>query len=375
MAAGGVERTTLDVAGAIVAAGGRALVATKGGRMVRDLKAVGATVLEGPYDSKNPWTIYANAEVLADIVRREKVAIVHARSRAPAWSAKWAAARTGAKFVTTYAGIYNARSGLKRWYNSVMASGDIVIANSAFTARHIRETYPSGQKPIAVIPRGIDLSRFDLYGVPDAQIAAMRVKWNVPAGWKVALLPGRISRWKGALHFVEAMTHLRGQKILGVLVGDAQSRDRFLDEVLRTIEALGLKDIVRYAGHEDEMPVAYATADVVISASIEPEAFGRVAVEAQAMRRLVVATNIGAAQETVLPAESGWLVPPADPPAMAAAIAEAASLTEDEAQRMRDRGRSHVAKRFTVEAMCRQTLAVYAKLLGGNPEQTLRAAE
>jgi glycosyltransferase involved in cell wall biosynthesis len=364
MSAGGVERTALDVATALRAAGHEALVATKGGRMAKHLIAAGAEVIEGPFDTKNPMTIWRNAGILARIVRERNVAIVHARSRAPAWSAKWAAARTGAKFITTYAGIYNANTPPKRWYNSVMARGDIVIANSQFTARHIRQTYPHLRRPIAIIPRGIDFRNFDPEGLRPDLVAAARASWAVPDESKVVLMPGRLTRWKGSLVFVEAMARLQHLRAFGILAGDAQSRDGFEDEVKARIAKLGLTGQVRYVGHVEDMAAAYAAADVVVSASLEPEAFGRVAVEAQAMRRLIVATDLGAARETVLPDQSGWLVPPEDSHAMAEAIAEALTLDPFAAEAMRDRGRAHVMRRFNVETMCRHTLQVYAKVLG-----------
>jgi glycosyltransferase involved in cell wall biosynthesis len=364
MSAGGVERTTIDVAGALRAAGHTALVATKGGRMANTLRSTGAEIIEGPYDSKNPVTIWRNAATLARIIRERNVAIIHARSRAPAWSAMWAARRTGAKFVTTYAGIYNAKSAVKRWYNSVMASGDIVIANSQFTARHIREAYPHLRRPIAIVPRGIDLRNFDPNAVRPDAVAALRTSWAVPEGRKVVLMPGRLTRWKGSLVFVEAMARLKHLGVTGILAGDAQSRDSFEEEVLAAIAKHGLMGQVRYVGHLDDMAAGYAAADLVVSASLEPEAFGRVAVEAQAMRRLIVATDLGAARETVLPDQAGWLVRPEDPAGMAHAIAEALNLDPFEAEAMRDRGRAHVMRRFNVDTMCRHTLQVYAKVLG-----------
>jgi glycosyltransferase involved in cell wall biosynthesis len=373
MNTGGVERATIDVARAIVANGARALVATHGGRMEGELKKAGAEIIHGPFQSKNPLTVWRNAGRLAQIIRENNVSIVHAQSRAPAWSAKWAARRTGAKFVTTYAGIHSGKTPPKRWYNSIMAQGDIVIANSHFTARHIRETYPGLRRPIAVIPRGIDLRKFDPQTISPETISALRAKWLAPEDKKLVLMPGRLTRWKGSLVFVEAMARLKHLGVFGILAGDAQSRDSFEEEVLERITQLGLSGQVRYVGHLDEMAAGYAAADVVVSASTEPEAFGRIAVEAQAMRRLIVATDLGAARETVLPEQAGWLVPPDDPGAMAAAIADALSLDPFEAEAMRDRGRAHVLRKYDVTAMCRQTLRVYAKLLGERP--LARAAE
>jgi glycosyltransferase involved in cell wall biosynthesis len=361
---GGVERATLDVARAIVENGARAIVATKGGRMEGQLRATGAEMLQGPYQSKNPLTMWRNAARLAEVIKREKVAIIHAQSRAPAWSAMWAARRTGIKFVTTYAGIHSGKSAIKRWYNSIMAAADIVIANSAYTARHIRDTYPHLRRPIAVIPRGIDLTNFNPETVKPETVAALRARWLVPEGKPIVMMPGRLTRWKGPLTFIEAMALIKDLGAFGILAGDAQSRDGFEDEVLAHISRMGLLGQMRYVGHVNDMPAAYAAADVVVSASLQPEAFGRIAVEAQAMRRLIVATELGAARETVLPDVAGWLIPPESPQSMADAIATALTLEPAEAEAMRDRGRAHVLRKFDVTVMCRQTLQVYAKVLG-----------
>jgi glycosyltransferase involved in cell wall biosynthesis len=373
--AGGVERTTLDIAAAIVAAGGRSFVATQGGRLAEELEPSGSHLIEGPYASKNPVTIWNNAGRLAKIIRAEKIGIVHARSRAPAWSARIAAQRTGAKFLTTYAGIYNARSSMKRWYNSVMAKGDLVIANSAFTAQHIRDTYKNLRRPIAVIPRGIDLTKFDPKAVDPARVQALRREWGVPQSARIVLLPGRLTRWKGALSFIDAMSFIQHPNIFAVIAGDAQDRSEFEDEVIGRIAKHGLSERLRYVGHVSDMAAAYAAADIVVSASLEPEAFGRVAVEGQAMRKLVVATDLGAAKETVLPGETGWLVRAGDAPALALGIVEALEIAPQSAAEIGAKARAHVMKRFDVHAMCAATLGVYRKVLAGNSAQAMAPGE
>ncbi|HAH09293.1 MAG TPA: glycosyl transferase [Alphaproteobacteria bacterium] len=356
-----------------MADGGQALIASQGGRMTHELDGTAVQFFQGPYDSKNPMTLWANAGRLADIIRKHRVQIIHARSRAPAWSAYWAAKRTGIRFVTTYAGIYNADLPFKRHYNAIMASGDIVIANSAYTARHIRETYKDLRRPIAVIPRGIDLAKFNPARVQPSHVAAMLARWAVPEGARVVLMPGRLTRWKGGLSFVEAMAQLKDRSVYGILAGDSQEREDFEDEVIARVKELGLAGRVRYVGQVDDMPTAFAASDVVVSASIEPEAFGRVAVEAQAMGRLVVATNIGGSTETIIPGRTGWLVPPSSPPEMAAAIGQALSLDAAQALGVTTAARAHVAAKYDVAVMCRSTLRVYAKLLARDEDLALSA--
>jgi len=367
--AGGAERTTVDIARAIVAAGGTALVASAGGRLEPELAATGAEMIRLPLASKNPLTLWANAAALARIIRERNVAIVHARSRAPAWSALLAARRTGVRFVTTYHGIYNARSAFKRWYNGVMAQGDAVIANSAFTARHLVAVHGTDPARVTVIPRGTDLARFDPAAVPPERVAAMRASWGLTGGAPVILLPGRLTRWKGQAVAITALAGVPGAVL--VLAGDAQGREGYVAELDALAQRLGLGGRVVRPGHVADMPAALAAADVVVSASTEPEAFGRVAVEAQAMARPVVATAIGATEETVRDGVTGHLVPPGDAEALAATLRELLARDPVALAAMGAAGRAHVLARFTVAAMASATLGVYQRLLAARPVAAL----
>lgn len=364
---GGAERTTIDVARALARAGMVPLVATKGGRMLAELDEAGAKWLPAPVHSKAPHTLIANVFRLRDIIRRRNVSIVHARSRAPAWSALLAARMTGVPFVTTYHGIYNAKSGLKRFYNSVMARGDVVIANSAWTAAHIGREYPHRRNRIVVIPRGVNLSRFDPAHISATRVEAVRQHWRVRPDDLVVLLPGRLTRWKGQTVLIDAFAALkRGGEypsVKAVLVGDAQGRDLYEAELREQIVKNGLMDIVRIAGHESDMPAAYSASDIVVSASTDPEAFGRVAAEAGAMERVVIATDHGGAREIILPGVSGLLVPPGDSAALADALKSLIDGGPELRARMGREARLHVARRFTVEQMCADTLGVYRDVL------------
>ncbi|OJU12259.1 MAG: glycosyl transferase, partial [Caulobacterales bacterium 68-7] len=310
---GGAEQTTLDVAHAVIAAGGRALVAARGGRMVARLEADGGRLAQMPVQSKNPLVMLGNAARLTDLIRKEGVDLVHARSRAPAFSALWAAQAAKVPFIATYHGVYNAKSGLKRWYNAVMTRGDLVIANSEFTRDHVIAEHGIAPEKVVAIPRGIDLRRFEPGMVAPARVEALRTAWNVdPSERRMkVLLAGRLTRWKGQALLIEAAARLQieglGDKILFLLAGDDQGRTEYRAELEAAIRAAGLQDTVRLVGHCDDMPAAYLLADLAVAPSLEPEAFGRTAVEPQVMGRPVIAAAHGATRETVVPGETGWL--------------------------------------------------------------------
>jgi glycosyltransferase involved in cell wall biosynthesis len=290
LVSGGVERGTVEVAGALVAAGWKAYVASAGGPMQHELAKVGAGHLQLPLASKNPLVIRRNARALAHMIADFDIDIVHARSRAPAWSAWSAAQATGRHFVTTFHNAYDRGLPLKQRYNSVMAKGDRVIAISEFVAEHAADIYGIGADRLRLVPRGVDLSIFD-----PARIGALRMinlarDWRLPDGAPVVMLPGRLTRWKGALDFIAAIAGLGRSDICCLLVGAVQRRG-FRREIEGAIERHGLAGQFRIVEDCRDMPAAYMLTDVVVSASTEPEGFGRIIVEAQAMGRPVVATD------------------------------------------------------------------------------------
>jgi glycosyltransferase involved in cell wall biosynthesis len=371
---GGAERTAVDVAAALVAAGHRAIVASEGGRMVAELEAAGAEHLAFPAATKNPLAMAVNIGRLAAIVRREGVDLLHARSRAPAWVALAAARRTGVPFVTTYHGAYRAGSWPKALYNSVMARGDAVIANSAWTAGEIAARYPFAAPRIVTIARGSDLSAFAPEAVSPERRAVVAAQFGLATGddRPVILHLARLTGWKGQRVLIEAAAHLAtaGRDVVTLLAGDAQGRDGYVDDLRRRIAAAGLGERVRLVGHCDDVPAALALATVAVVPSTEPEAFGRAAVEAQAAGVPVVASDHGAAAETVLappttqPARrTGWRVPPGDATALADAVVVALALAPAERQALAARGRAHVAGAYGVATMTAATLAVYERVL------------
>ncbi len=347
--AGGVERTVLETVEALVRAGHGAHVLSVGGRLVPELEAMGGVHHTANIGSKNilsvPWRIAGVRRLIAE----HNIDIVHARSRAPAWPAMLAARAEIVPFITTYHGIYNAKSAIKRAYNSVMSKGDVVIANSNFTAGHIHKEHGTDPKRITVIPRGVDMSAFDPQQISQQDIQTQRAAWGVKPTDTVVVLPGRLTRWKGQTVAIEAL-RLAGDSYRLILVGDAQGRDDYVQELRAQSNGLN----VVFAGHRTDMDLIYAAADIIICPSTDPEAFGRTAAEAQAMNRPVIASDHGGAVEVVLDAVTGWRVPPGDAPALAKALKRVQALTG--VANARDR----IAKDYSKTALQTALLDVYA---------------
>jgi glycosyltransferase involved in cell wall biosynthesis len=373
--AGGAELSTVEIAEAIVQAGGVAIVLAEPGRLSARLQAAGARAMAFPAATKNPARMLANARAMVRMVTEHGVDLIHARSRAPAWSALIAARRTGVPFVTTYHGAYGETNALKRAYNSVMARGDVVIANSRYTADLIASRYATPPERMAIIHRGVDGAVFDPQRITPERIARLHESWGTTAAQRIVLHAARLTRWKGQAVLIDALAKvnalLEARDAVLVLAGDPQGREDYRRELQAQIEQQGLAGRVRLPGHVEDIAAAYLAAHVTVVASIEPEAFGRSAIEAAALACPVIATDIGAPPETVLaqPAVAkeqitGWLVPPDDPGALAGAVADALALAPTERAAMGERARRHVLGNFTTEAMQGRTLAVYDRLLG-----------
>lgn len=363
LATGGAERGAIDVAIALKEAGGRPLVASEGGPMVRELDRAGIPHLTLPLATKNPLRIRRNARTLEVLIRSHGVDIVHARSRAPAWSAHLAARAAGVPFMTTFHAPYNFSNRLKRWYNSVMARGDRVIAISAFIRDHILANYAVDPAAIRVIHRGIDTEVFAPDAVAPARMIQLARQWRLPDDRPVILLPGRLTRWKGQSVLIDALARLDRRDVCCLLVGSDQGRTGYRQELEQQIRERGLDGVVFMTDHCADMAAAYLLSTVVVSASQEPEAFGRVIVEAQAMGKPVIVTGIGAWRETVCDGETAWVVPPADPDALAQALAQALAMSEADRAALGAHARAFVADRYTKDRMCADTLAVYAELM------------
>jgi len=360
---GGVERGTIDIAKALIAEGFQAIVVSSGGPMQRELDRVGAKHITLNAKSKNLFRMRKNAKLLAQIIRDEGVDIIHARSRAPAWSAYWASKRTGIPFVTTFHATYNISGPLKRFYNSVMTRGDRVIAISYTIKAHMLKEYPVEESRIQVIHRGTDLDLYNPENVSPERIISLSEKWRLPDGVPVVMLPGRLARWKGQLLLLQALAALKSQKIRCLLVGSAQGRNAYVRQIEETAERLGISDRVHVVGDCKDVPAALKLADVVISASTDPEGFGRVAVEGQAMGRPVVAPNHGAAPEQITPGETGWLFKPGDAEDLARCIEEALSLSESQRERLYHACITNARMHFGKQQMTDKTLDIYREVL------------
>jgi len=358
---GGVERGTIEVAQALVAAGWKAVVASAGGPMVRELERAGAIHVELPLASKNPLVMRRNVERLTELIRREQVDIVHARSRAPAWSAWAATRRTRRHFVTTFHNAYGTQSWLKQRYNGVMARGERVIAISRFVAEHAAAVYGVPPERLRIIERGVDFSRFDPERVSAERVIQLAREWRLPDGLPVVMLPGRLTRWKGHAVLIDAIARLGRHGLRCVFVG--AGNERYRRQLVDAIARRSLDEVFQIAEDCRDMPAAYKLADVVVSASTRPEGFGRVIAEAQAMGRPVIATDHGGAREILREDETGWLVPPGDAQALAEAIGRALDLPQSKRLTLAERAMAHMRAHFTTKAMTDRTLAVYEEVL------------
>ncbi len=381
---GGAELSAVEIGEAVYRAGGRSIIATEGGRLEASAKAQGSEIRRLPVATKNPVVMWRNVARLVALCRNENVKLVHARSRAPAWSGLWAARRISLPFVTTYHGAYNEKGAAKRFYNSVMARGDRVIANSEFTADLIRQRYETSAEKIRVIHRGVDRS-FDLARVSRERVQAVRSRWGVEPDATVILQAARLTGWKGQQVLIDAAARLQtdglNRTVIFVIAGDAQNRTSYVERLEQQILDLGLSGTVRLVGHESDMAAAYAASYAVVIASTEPEAFGRVGAEAQALGRPVIATRLGAPQETVRAVPefdaseiTGWLVAPGRADELADALKSVLELDETHYLDLSKRAVANAHTNFTLEQMKRLTLSVYDELLGLGLENSFKSA-
>ncbi|AIL65243.1 GT1 family glycosyltransferase [Rickettsiales bacterium Ac37b] len=360
---GGVERGTIEITEALIKNGYRAYVVSAGGPMISALYQMGATHIKMSLESKNPFVIYKNSKLLASIIKEYNIQIIHARSRAPAWSAYLAARRTGCNFITTFHGVYKITNFIKRAYNAIMTKGQYIIAVSNYIDDHIKRNYIVEEKNIKVIHRGVDLSYFDPNTINEHRIMQMAKKLNIQLDKPLILLPARITRWKGHLYLLQALRRLPANSFACIFVGSDKGHVSYRKEIKRTIAEYGLNHEVAIINNVLDMPALYMLADIVISASIEPEAFGRVVTEAQAMGRMVIATNLGGACETVLHGKTGWLVPHDDAEILYQTIEKVLKLAPREKDIISEAARNHIRDNFSVEMMCNKTINIYKKLL------------
>lgn len=364
--AGGVERGTIEITEAIAKAGWKALVASEGGPLIPNITHAGGEHITLPLASKSPLTIRRNAWRLQSIIKQRHVSLVHARSRAPAWSSLLACKALGLPFVTTFHGVYGLEGFMKKRYNSVMVQSDRVIAVSHYVFDHITREYGVDPTRIRLIHRGVDLKVFNPEKVIPDRLIALTKSWRLPedSAPPIIFCPGRITRIKGQNILIDALARLPHRNFLCIIAGNDEGHEDYREELEQQIRALNLEGYVRIADNTQYMNEAYTLSELVIIPSLQPESFGRTSVEAQAMGKLVIAGDHGGVRETILPNETGYLVPPGDPDSLAGAIDYALQRDEDTKRAMGEYAKHHVKKHFSADIMKRKTLDVYRELLG-----------
>ena len=367
---GGAEIGCYDLAHYLPENNCSSYIVTSGGALLKYINKKKVTVIRLPVHSKNPILIFINSLILIFVILFFNISIVHARSRAPAWSCLFATKITRRKFVTTFHGTYNFNSSIKKFYNSVMVRSDLLIAGSNFIFSHVNENYSkylNPKKKFLVIFRGINVDYFDPNKIKEREEKRIILQWNIQKDKKLILLPGRLTSWKGQEMFIEALNlvnqELKQEVFNAVILGDAQGRDVYKKKLLRLVEQYRLNKQVKFVDRCENMPLAYKISNLVVSSSIEPEAFGRVSVEAQSMEKLIIASNIGGSRETIINDKTGLLFEAGKPKSLSQKIIEALKLDDSTLKIMGNEGRKNVIKKFNIEKMCFSTYSEYKKLI------------
>ena len=367
---GGAETGCFDLAHYLHEHNCKSYIVTSGGPLLKYINKKKVKILRLPVQSKNPILILLNSILLTLIIFFLNVDIVHARSRAPAWSCLIATKLTRRKFVTTFHGTYNFKSDLKKWYNSVMVRSDLIIAGSNFIFSHIKENYSkylSNKKKFLVIFRGINTDYFNPKKIKESDKNLLKKKWNINDEKKIILLPGRLTEWKGQEMFIEAISLLKKNlselEFIAVILGSDQGRKIYKKKLIRLVEQHRLSGNVIFIDHLELMPIAYEISTVIVSSSIEPEAFGRVSVEAQSMEKPIVASNIGGSNETIINDKTGFLFKAGDSKNLSEKLKEVLNLSELTLNGIGAEGRKNIIAKFNVEKMCNTTYSEYKKLI------------
>lgn len=361
---GGVEVGTVEIATELQKRGIKNFVASKGGRMVYDLDKVKVKHLALPLKSKNPFVILSNAKKLEKFIKENGINIVHARSRAPAWSAYLAAKRAGVHFMTTFHGTYGLGPwGIKKAYNKVMTFGERMIAISNHIKQHVLKNYKISEDKITLIHRCADIERFSPEAVTQERMINKIKEYNIAEDKPVLLLPGRVTRWKGQHLLIEALHLMKHKNYYCIITGDAQGRQKYLDYLEKLTVKYKLKNRVGFFGRYSDVPALMMVSNVILSTAIEPEAFGRISVEGQAMGKIVVASNIGGSLDTIKDGVTGKLYQYDNPQALADALDWALSLSDAEKAAIGKAGIKNVKENFTKEIMCDKTIKVYKELV------------
>ena len=367
---GGAETGCYDLAHYLHEQDCKSYIVTSGGELIKYIDKKKVKLIKLPVQSKNPLLILINSVALTLLILFLNISIVHARSRAPAWSCYIATKITRRKFVTTFHGTYNFKNSIKKFYNSIMVKSDLLIAGSNFIFSHISENYQkflNSKKKFLVIFRGINTEYFDSDTIKKKDIDKLKATWKIEDNKKIILLPGRLTAWKGQEMFIEAINFFKQSNpeldFVAVILGDDQGRTVFRKKLERLVEQFNLTQNIKFVDNCNVMPVAYYISDVIVSSSIEPEAFGRVSVEAQAMKKPIIASNIGGSKETVIDNKTGLLFESGNPKSLCDKLNEIIKLDTLTLDLMGREGRKNVINRFNIEKMCLNTYSEYKKLV------------
>ena len=367
---GGAETGCYDIAHYLPENNCESFIATSGGELLKFVDRKKVKIYRLPVQSKNPIIILINAFILVGIILFNNISLVHARSRAPAWSCFLATKITRRKFVTTFHGTYKFNNNIKKIYNSIMARADLIIAGSNFIFSHIKQNYSKyldGKKKLMVIFRGINVDYFDPTTKIDIDEKKLLKKWDIEKDKKIILLPGRLTSWKGQEVFIEAINlvniELGYEAFYAVILGSDQGRDLYKKKLVRLSEQYRLSKQIRFIDHCKDMALAYKVSDIVVSASTEPEAFGRVAVEAQSMEKPIIASDIGGSKETIVNEKTGFLYQAGDAKSLSNKILKILYMDETLLKSIGAQGRKNIVQKFNVEKMCFSTYSEYKRLL------------
>ena len=367
---GGAETGCFDIAHYLPENGSESFIVTSGGELIKFINKEKVKLIKLPVHSKNPLIILFNTIALIFIIIFNNISIVHARSRAPAWSCFFATKVTRRKFVTTFHGTYNFKSKLKKFYNSVMVRSNLIIAGSNFIFSHIKENYSDYlnlKNKLLVIFRGINVDYFDSTTKIETEEKQLLKNWGIEENKKIILLPGRLTSWKGQELFLEAINlvniQLGYEAFYAVILGSEQGRDLFKKKLIRLVEQYRMTKQLKFISHCKDMALAYKVSNIVVSSSIEPEAFGRVAVEAQSMEKVIIASNIGGSNETIIDGKTGYLFETGNPQSLCEKILKVLNLDETTLKTLGVEGRKNIISKFNVEKMCFSTYSEYKKLI------------
>ena len=367
---GGAEVGCYDLAHYLTENNCSSYIVTSGGELLKYINKKKVKVIKLPVHSKNPILMFFNFLILTFIILLKNISIVHARSRAPAWSCLLATKITNRKFVTTFHGTYNFSNPIKKFYNSIMLRSDLIIAGSNFIFSHVNENYSeylNSKKKFLVIFRGINTEYFDPKTVKQSDELKLISDWEIKKDKKLILLPGRLTSWKGQEMFIESLNlankELQDQNFYAVILGSDQGRNVYKKKLLRLVEQYRLNNQVKFVDYCKHMPSAYKISNIVVSSSIEPEAFGRISVEAQSMEKPIIASNIGGSKETIINDKTGFLFDAGNSISLSKKIVEVLQLDETTLKSLGNEGRKNVIKKFNIEKMCISTYSEYKKLI------------